>query len=61
MGKLKKMPEFNTEAKEREFWETHDSTDYLNWNQASSASFPKLKPSTLNSTNNLASAAGNPA
>ncbi len=39
-------PEFKTEAEEREFWETHDSTDYLDWNQAKPASFPKLKPST---------------
>ncbi|MDW0359244.1 BrnA antitoxin family protein [Halomonas venusta] len=46
MSKLKKMSEFKTEPEEREFWETHDSTDYLDWNQASSASFPKLKPST---------------
>ena len=46
MSKLKKMPEFKTEAEEREFWETCDSTDYLDWNQAKPASFPKLKPST---------------
>lgn len=46
MSKLKKMPEFKNEAEEREFWETHDSTDYLDWNQASSSSLPKLKPST---------------
>jgi len=46
MSKLKKMPEFKTEEEEREFWETHDSSDYLDWNQAKPASFPKLKPST---------------
>lgn len=46
MSKLKKMPEFKTEAEEREFWETHVSTDYLDWNQAKSVSFSKLKPST---------------
>ena len=46
MSKPKKMPEFKTEAEEREFWETHDSTDYLDWGQAKPASFPKLKPST---------------
>jgi len=40
------MPEFNTEAEERAFWETHDSSDYLDWKQVSAASFPKLKPST---------------
>jgi len=28
MSKLKKMPEFKNEAEEKEFWETHDSSDY---------------------------------
>lgn len=46
MNKLKKMPEFKTEAEEREFWETHDSSDYVDWNKAKLASLPKLKPST---------------
>ncbi|WP_227368092.1 BrnA antitoxin family protein [Halomonas sp. M20] len=46
MSKLKKMPEFKTEAEEREFWESHDSTEYVDWQRAQSASFPKLKPST---------------
>ncbi|TVP59560.1 MAG: hypothetical protein EA349_02830 [Halomonadaceae bacterium] len=40
------MPEFKTEAQEREFWETHDSAEYLDWSQATPAGFPKLKPST---------------
>ncbi|WP_236614959.1 CopG family antitoxin [Vreelandella titanicae] len=31
---------------ERELWETHDSYDYLDWSQAKSVSFSKLKPST---------------
>ena len=46
MSKLKKMPEFKTEAEEREFWESHDSTEYVDWRRAQPASFPKLKPST---------------
>lgn len=46
MNKLKKVPEFKTEAEEREFWESHDSADYVDWNQARPASFPNLKPST---------------
>lgn len=46
MSKLKKMPELKTEAEERAFWETHDSSDYLNWNQAKPVSLPKLKPTT---------------
>lgn len=46
MSTPKKMPEFKTEAQEREFWETHDSSDYLDWSQAEPVSLPKLKPST---------------
>ncbi|QTF92190.1 BrnA antitoxin family protein [Halomonas sp. BM-2019] len=46
MSKPKKIPEFKTEEEERKFWETHDSSDYVDWSQAEPASFPKLKPST---------------
>ena len=46
MSKIKKTPDFKTEADERAFWESHDSSDYLDWSQARPASFPKLKPST---------------
>jgi predicted DNA binding CopG/RHH family protein len=46
MSNPKKIPEFKTEAEEREFWESHDSTDYVDWSQARPASFPNLKPST---------------
>jgi hypothetical protein len=31
---LEPMPEFKTEAEERKFWETHDSTDYVDWSGA---------------------------
>lgn len=42
----KHIPEFENEDDEREFWATHDSADYLDWSQAETAVFPKLKPST---------------
>jgi len=42
----KKIPKFANEDEEREFWAAHDSADYLDWNQAEAALFPKLKPST---------------
>ncbi|MEW5791473.1 MAG: BrnA antitoxin family protein [Pseudomonadota bacterium] len=42
----KPIPEFVSEAEEQAFWETHDSTDYLDWSRAQRASFPHLKPST---------------
>jgi len=46
MSKLKGPPQFKTEAEERKFWETHDSTDYVDWSKAERARFPNLKPST---------------
>ena len=46
MSKLKSIPVFKTEADERRFWETHDSTDYIDWNKAQRVRFPNLKPST---------------
>jgi len=44
--KLKGIPEFKNEDEEREFWGTHDSTDYFDWDNAVVAVFPNLKPST---------------
>lgn len=46
MSKLKQIPEFSSEAEERAFWETKDSTEYLDWSKAKNAKFPNLKPST---------------
>jgi predicted DNA binding CopG/RHH family protein len=43
---LKSIPKFGSEAQERKFWETHDSTTYLDWSKATAARFPNLKPST---------------
>ena len=42
----KQMPAFKNENEEREFWATHDSTEYLDWSKAERAVFPNLKPST---------------
>lgn len=44
--KLKPIPKFKNEDEERIFWETHDSTDYLDWSKAQFVSFPNLKFST---------------
>ena len=33
-SKRKPIPQFSTEDEEREFWATHDSTDYIDWNKA---------------------------
>ena len=43
---LKDIPTFTSEDEEREFWATHDSTEYVNWDQAEAVILPKLKPST---------------
>jgi len=42
----KKIPEFSDEAAERTFWESHDSSEYLDWSKAKPAPFSNLKPST---------------
>src|ERR1700685_1213358 len=44
--KLKPIPRFRSEAEERKFWETHDSTDYVDWSKAERVRLPNLKPST---------------
>ena len=46
MSKLKKIPQFKTEAEERKFWETHDSSDYVDWRHAQPVAMANLKPST---------------
>jgi len=46
MAKRKSIPRFADEADEREFWATHDSTGYVDWNKAQRVRFPNLKPST---------------
>jgi predicted DNA binding CopG/RHH family protein len=46
MRKLKKLPKFKNSDEEKYFWKTHDSTEYLNWDQAKKAQLPNLKPST---------------
>lgn len=46
MSTRKKIPEFRSEAEERAFWEKHDSSDYVEWDEAVQVSMPRLKPST---------------
>lgn len=43
---LKTTPSFKTEEEERLFWETHDSTEYIDWKKSRKVAFPELKPST---------------
>jgi predicted DNA binding CopG/RHH family protein len=42
----KTVPKFKTEDGEREFWASHDSTDYIDWRKAKRITLPNLKPSS---------------
>jgi predicted DNA binding CopG/RHH family protein len=46
MNKLKKIPVFNSEEEEREFWADNDTTEFIDWGKANKVKFPNLKPST---------------
>jgi predicted DNA binding CopG/RHH family protein len=43
---LKPVPKFRNETEERAFWETHDSSEYVDWSKAQLFALPNLKPST---------------
>src|SRR5437763_16876619 len=46
-SKDKPIPQCTSEDEEREFWATHDSTEYIDWSKAEkNPSFSRLKPST---------------
>lgn len=40
------IPKFETEAAERAYWESHDSSVHLDWSQAQKVRLPNLRPST---------------
>ena len=42
----KVIPKFDTEAQQRAYWETHDSTEHLDWTKAKSVTLPILKPTS---------------
>lgn len=42
----KPLPKFDNEAQERAFWETHDSSDFVDWTSAKKVSLRNLKPTT---------------
>jgi predicted DNA binding CopG/RHH family protein len=43
---MKAIPKFQNEAEERKFWESHDSTEYIDWSKAKKINLPNLKPSS---------------
>ena len=42
----KTIPTFHSDAEERRFWETHDTSSFVDWGNGRVAVFPNLKPST---------------
>ncbi len=42
----KPIPRFKNENAEREFWASHDSTEFIDWRKAGRATLPNLKPSS---------------
>ncbi len=42
----KPVPTFASEADERAFWETNDSSEHVDWSKAERVRLPNLKPSS---------------
>ena len=42
----KAIPEFANGAQGRAYWESHDSTEHLDWSKAQKITLPNLKPTT---------------
>lgn len=57
MKKLKKIPYFKSETDERKFWQTVDSTEYVDYSNLENWQFPNLKltskPITIRLPNTL--------
>ncbi len=43
--KKKRVPKHSNEDRERAFWASADSTDYVDWSKAYRVAFPNLQPS----------------
>ncbi len=46
MKKLNKIPHFKSTEAEAQFWDTHDTTDFIDWSKARKTHLVNLKPST---------------
>jgi predicted DNA binding CopG/RHH family protein len=42
--KKKQIPKFKSEEEEREFWASHDATDFIDFSEAKQALMPNLRP-----------------
>jgi len=45
-NRIRQVPAFATEEEERPFWETHDSADFVDWDNAVHVRLPNLKLSS---------------
>jgi len=46
MKTIKTIPTFKNDEEEREFWETHDTTEYIDTSKVKKVRFPNLKKTT---------------
>lgn len=44
--RIRKIPKFENEDQERDFWASHDSVDFIDWRQAEQVKLPNLRPTT---------------
>ena len=44
--RMRKIPKFRNEDQERDFWASHDSTEFVDWRQAKRVKLPNLRPTT---------------
>jgi predicted DNA binding CopG/RHH family protein len=42
----RKIPKFETEDQERQFWAKAEATEYVNWRQAQRVRLPNLRPTS---------------
>ena len=40
----KAIPRFESEDQERDFWSSHDSSEYVSWSEARKVVLPELRP-----------------
>ena len=44
--RIRKIPKLKGEGQERNFWASHDSTDYVDWRRSERVKLPNLRPTT---------------
>ncbi len=44
--RMRNVPKFEREDQERDFWASHDSTDFVDWRRAERVKLPSLRPTT---------------